>query len=550
MAASLRHLRKKILFWLGALLFFAFLSSCVGTSGPPSPGPAHPVAAPKQPDPQPQTSSVHVTLIQLNDIYEITPVSGGRWGGPARVATVRKQLEAENPNTFTLLAGDLFSPSALGTARVNGERLAGRQMVAVLNVMGLDYATFGNHEFDLNEEQFLHRMEESEFEWVATNVTDARGGLFPKTEKHKVLTVRNAHGDPFRIGMIGLCFDGINPDYVEFLDPIETAREAVALLEGRVDAIVALTHLPVGQDISLAQAVPELDLILGGHEHENMRLFRGSDLTPILKADANVRTLYVHDLRFDPGSGSLEIDSRLVPITDAIPDDPATLDVAEKWVELGFAGFRESGFDPWEVVADVPSPLDGLEVSVRNQSTGLTRLIADAMFAEVDGADGALLNSGSVRIDDVITPGPLSQYDVIRILPFGGPVVAVEMKGDLLLRVLDQGERNKGGGGFLQRANLEKDGDGSWRVGREPVARDRNYRIAVADYLISGSEQGFEFLNPDHPGLTVLFEARDVRLALIGELERVFGSSQVQPRGRVLGPPPGPVPGAAPPAGT
>ena len=253
MAASLRHLRKKILFWLGALLFFAFLSSCVGTSGPPSPGPAHPVAAPKQPDPQPQTSSVHVTLIQLNDIYEITPVSGGRWGGPARVATVRKQLEAENPNTFTLLAGDLFSPSALGTARVNGERLAGRQMVAVLNVMGLDYATFGNHEFDLNEEQFLHRMEESEFEWVATNVTDARGGLFPKTEKHKVLTVRNAHGDPFRIGMIGLCFDGINPDYVEFLDPIETAREAVALLEGGVDTVARKVLEEAGEVVLAAK---------------------------------------------------------------------------------------------------------------------------------------------------------------------------------------------------------------------------------------------------------------------------------------------------------
>ena len=90
-----------------------------------------------------------------------------------------------------------------------------------------------------------------------------------------------------------------------------------------------------------------------------MRLFRGPDLTPILKADANVRTLYIHDLLFDPESGALEIDSRLLPITDEIPDDPATLAVAERWVELGFAGFRESGFDPWEVVAEVPTPLDG-----------------------------------------------------------------------------------------------------------------------------------------------------------------------------------------------
>lgn len=532
MAGSLWHFRKRASNALFVLLFGASLTTCAGTQAPRSPGAERESARAGQPATEGTTragavreaSQLHVTLIQLNDIYEITPVSGGRWGGPARVATVRKRLQEENPNTFTILAGDLFSPSALGTARVDGERLAGRQMVAVLNVMGLDYATFGNHEFDLSEEQFLSRMEESEFEWVATNVTDARGELFPKTEKHKILTIRNSEGATIRIGMIGLCFDGINPDYVNFLDPVETAREEVSNLQGRVDAIVAITHLPVGQDIVLAQAVPEIDLILGGHEHENMRLFRGQDLTPILKADANVRTLYVHDLSFDTGSGSLEIDSRLVPITDAIPDDPATLEVVDRWVELGFAGFRASGFDPWEVVAEVASPLDGLEVSVRNRPTGLTQLIADAMRAEVDGAEGALLNSGSIRIDDVVTPGPISQYDVIRILPFGGPVVAVEMKGDLLLQVLDQGERNKGEGGYLQRSNIVQTEEGEWRVGGQPVARDRVYQLAVADYLISGNEQGFDFLTPDHPGLTVLYEASDVRLALIEEMKRKYGS--------------------------
>ena len=62
-----------------------------------------------------------ITLLQMNDVYEITPVNNGKLGGLARVATLRKQLLKENPNTYTLLAGDLFSPSALGTAKVNGE---------------------------------------------------------------------------------------------------------------------------------------------------------------------------------------------------------------------------------------------------------------------------------------------------------------------------------------------------------------------------------------------------------------------------------------------
>ena len=523
-----RRIRRAATFQTTPLFLAVLLWGCASTAIPDNWAPTPPT--PEEvvsPEPRATPQPIHVTLIQFNDIYEITPVSGGRWGGPARVATVRKRLLRENPNTFTVLAGDLFSPSALGTARVNGERLAGRQMVSVLNSVGVDYVTFGNHEFDLSEEQFLSRLEESDSRWVSTNVTDDEGNLFPGVEEHEILTVRDAAGRTLRIGFIGLCFDGINPEYVSFLDPIETAREEVEVLRDSVDVFVAITHLPVGQDISLAQAVPELDLILGGHEHENMRLFRGPDLTPILKADANVRTLYIHEILFDPDNGTVEIDSRLLPITDAIPDDPATQAIVDEWVEVGFAGFRESGFDPWEVVAEVSTPMDGLEVSVRNHPTLLTELIAAAMLAEVAGADGALLNSGSIRVDDVITPGPISQYDVIRILPFGGPVLAVEMQGELLARVLDQGERNKGGGGYLQMANIEKDGTGAWLVAEEALDPTHTYKLAVADYLVSGNEQGFGFLNPENPLLRILGEGRDVRLALIEELKRRFGSGEL-----------------------
>ncbi len=511
----------------GAFLLFALVAACAPAAVRTGPVPGEPGSEKPgrvQPEPADADPRLVVTLIQLNDIYEITPVGGGEWGGPARVATVRKQLLEENPNTFTILAGDLFSPSALGTARVDGERLAGRQMVAVLNAMGLDYATFGNHEFDLSEEQFLSRLDESGFAWVSTNVTDSAGRSFPGVAKHEVLAVQDALGRSVRIGLIGLCFDGINPEYVDFLDPIATARREVEALRDSVDVFVAITHLPVDQDISLAQEVPELDLILGGHEHENIRIFRGSDLTPILKADANVRTLYIHDLRFDPSSGALEIDSRLLPITDSIPDDPATQAVVDTWVELGFAGFRESGFDPWEVVARAPVPLDGLEASVRYHPTALTDLIANAMLEDITIAEGAIFNAGSIRVDDVLTPGPITQYDVIRILPFGGPILAVEMRGDLLEQVLDQGERNRGEGGYLLRANIQRDQSGKWLVGDAPIDPERTYTLAVSDYLVSGNEQGFGFLSAENPLLQITGEGRDVRLALIEELKRRYGS--------------------------
>src|SRR6478752_6355865 len=128
-----------------------------------------------------QPGGATVTILHFNDVYEIAPVEAGRAGGLARVSNFRARLKAQVPNLITTLGGDYVSPSALGTARVNGERLNGKQMVAVLNAVGLDWATLGNHEFDIPEAAFHARIAESKFRIVASNVTDASGAPFPGT---------------------------------------------------------------------------------------------------------------------------------------------------------------------------------------------------------------------------------------------------------------------------------------------------------------------------------------------------------------------------------
>ncbi len=61
-------------------------------------------------------SVVKVTLLHLNDVYEIDPVSGGIQGGLAHVATLKKQLLKANPNTYAIHAGDFFSPPGIGNS--------------------------------------------------------------------------------------------------------------------------------------------------------------------------------------------------------------------------------------------------------------------------------------------------------------------------------------------------------------------------------------------------------------------------------------------------
>ena len=111
-------------------------------------------------------------LLQLNDVYEIAPLEGGNAGGLARVASVRKELLRENPNVVTIIAGDFLSPSLTANLSLeNGEKIAGLQMIETLNTMGLDYATFGNHEFDLRDSALLSkRINQCNFRFVTANV--------------------------------------------------------------------------------------------------------------------------------------------------------------------------------------------------------------------------------------------------------------------------------------------------------------------------------------------------------------------------------------------
>lgn len=470
--------------------------------------------------PQAAQRPATVVFAHINDVYEIEAIEGGAYGGMARVATVVDRLRASGTPVLATLGGDFLSPSALGTARVNGEAVAGQQMVDVLNTLGLDWATLGNHEIDLSESAFRARIASARFKVVISNVTDATGTLFPNTVDTAIATVQSG-GRTIRIGFLGLLLDFNKKPWIRYAPVIPTARARVDQMKGKVDAIVALTHLSLADDQALVEAVPEIDLVLGGHEHENWFLHRGRGFAPIVKADANGRSVAVVTMRV-PATGRPETDVRFELVDARVPMQPRTQAVVQSWMDKCFDAFRKDGFSPESVVTTVPIALDGREVVVRRQPGDLTMLITEAMRREA-GADAAVLNGGSIRIDDVIKPGPVRQYDVIRILPFGGKVVSARVDGALLARVLDAGQQNLGVGGFLHTAGMTKQGDG-WAVNGRPIEPAASYTVAFPEFLLTGGEGRLDFLTRNNPQVHDVRELRDVRTVVIEELRRRFGA--------------------------
>ena len=452
---------------------------------------------------------IKVNLLQLNDVYEIAALENGTVGGMSRVATIRKKLLKENPNTYTILSGDFLFPSAVGTMVYEGKPIKGRQMTETMNIAGIDLVTFGNHEFDLKETELIDRINQSEFDWIGTNVwhnTSAGKIGFTKQEKFnlntipqtRILVFKDGDNTEVRIGVFSMTVNSTLMPYVAYDDYISSAKDAIAHLQNQCDFIIAVTHLSMDDDILLAKAFPEVKLLIGGHEHVHSYTTIGN--TIIAKADANARTVYVHELLYDKKNKILKIKSDLVSLNNTIVEDDQTLQVVNKWIAIADKSLRDQGFNPGEVLANVSEAYDGRESEIRFRSTNLTRLIAKAISAAAPGTDGSIYNSGGIRLDDELV-GTITQYDVVRTLPYGGKIMIAEMKGSLIKKAIETSYEHKGNGCFLQIDKIEKNAKGKWLINKKELKDDKIYKIAINDYLVSGLQQYLEFLNDKNPDI-------------------------------------------------
>jgi 2',3'-cyclic-nucleotide 2'-phosphodiesterase (5'-nucleotidase family)/inosine-uridine nucleoside N-ribohydrolase len=472
--------------------------------------------------------SAQLTILHLADVYSISPVDGGKAGGLARVATIKKQLATEKRNVIVTLAGDFLSPSvASGIFR-------GIQMVESLNVMELDIATLGNHEFDFGSEVLRQRMDQADWDWVVTNVLDAAtgqpmGGAAPYLVRE--------YGD-LKVGFLGLCLAGaeINPrntEGLDFLDPFEAAGGVLEELEREeVDLVIALTHLDYADDVRLAQRFPRIDLVLGGHEHFPITSQVGGTL--ITKPGSDARFISRIDVSRPHSEAAIEKHFELVAVSEDIEDDPATATVVADW---------EAQIDEQldVIVGSTSQPLDAVAESVRSGESNLGNLMADAM-RRATGAEIAIINGGSIRSNRIYPAGELSRRDILAIHPFGGVVCEVEVPGSVVLRALEHGVSRLGEsvGRFPQvsglRFSVDPDKPAGNRVqdvfvGEEALDAERLYRVAVGDYMLDGGDGYSMFADA-----RVLVDGEEGPLLVSALAETVETQGQVGPEieGRIV----------------
>jgi 5'-nucleotidase len=436
--------------------------------------------------------NLRVTILHVNDVYQFAPVEGGKRGGLARLLTLKKQAVAENPNTIFTFGGDTVSPS------VETRTYKGAQMIDAWNAVGIDYAVFGNHEFDIKTSELLDRIKESKFTWLGANVIDVRSGkIFAGTPPFVVREIAGV-----KIGFIGLLLPETKQtssmdDTLTVTDYCAVAKKLVKQMrkKAKVNAVIGITHLSMAQDKQLAGCA-QFDLILGGHEHSLLQSSAGG--TPIFKMTADAREMGKFSLNFNAATKRLEsFDWEIVPVTDEIADAPEFAPVFDK-----YKGLLET------LAARVGATsvrLDALSVSSRTQETNIGNFIADAYRDSVK-ADIGFVNGGSIRADLVYEPGVLTKRDVLSILPFNNPIVKVEIPGRVLRQILEHGvARSAPGedsepGRFPQVSGLRFEYDTRKPAGSRvvsvtvaglPLDDAKTYTVATSDFLVSRGGDGY-----------------------------------------------------------
>jgi len=397
------------------------------------------------------TNDMHSNFIGMGPSSDYTPLTVNddkTTGGYARIATVistRKQAN-ENLGPVLILDGGDFS---MGTAFAAASREIGSEL-QVMARMGYEATTFGNHEFDLGPDGLAKAIgvaaKAGRIPVVLSANTDftandpALDGLRQLSKAGTVRRYVVIERGGMRFGLFGVLgkeaqFYTGGAGAVKFLDAVESAKDVVKTLREaeKVDVVIALSHGGVlkgkdgrysaGDDVALAEAVPGIDVVIGGHSHTELKeaiIVNGR--TPVVQTGKEGKN--VGELVISIDGAKLTVDSyRLHPIDDSIAGDRAVNDQIDKFKKgVTQAVFAARGYSVDQPLAITPQDLPNTFTDIA-AGTILANLATDA-FRKATQADIGFTVNGLMRAPLMRgKTGVLTVYDVFAVAPLGGGIV-------------------------------------------------------------------------------------------------------------------------------
>lgn len=470
---------------------------------------------------------VTITIVHTNDTHARVE-SGNGIIGFAKISTKVNELREANPNLLLIDAGDVFHGQTIATL-VRGESIA-----KILNVMKYDVMVPGNHDFNYGQERLLELKDMLDFPMLAANISKEDDSQLLDGYMIKEI-------DGVKVGVFGLSTPETayktHPKNVEgltFDNPIEKAKEMVALLKDQVDVIILVGH--IGEDEGseftskkIIAEVPGIDVFVDGHSHTLKPEGEMVEETLLVQAGAYDEAFGIVNLTLVGGKVTAKT-AELFTVEDAVDvvEDPTVI--------AAIADIKAANDLITNVLVGTTSVmLEGTREVVRAGESNLGNLITNAMLYE-SGAQIALTNGGGIRAS--IEAGEITVGDVITVLPFGNYIVTLDVLGSDLILALENGltDYPAAKGAFPHVAGIKFTFDPSKpamsRVtsvifeGKE-IDPNAYYSVATNDFMAAGGDQ---YTSLGISAQTGQYAALDE--ALIAYLETVDAST-VAVEGRV-----------------
>ncbi len=371
----------------------------------------------------------HLTLLHSNDLHGdflAENLDAKLLGGVSLLSGYINKVRNEEPNTLYAIAGDMFRGSVIDS------EYKGLSTIEIMNLIGPDVVTLGNHEIDYGLSHLLFLEKCARFPIINANlyITASKTRLFQPQKT-------------FNIGGMRVMFIGIITEEImsyskqdgvlgSFVD-LEEAADAVGKIINSyktmdIDLTVLLTHIGYEQDKKLAamlNPVWGVDMIIGGHSHTFMD--KPEKVNGILIAQAGTGTDQIgrFDLDINTDTNSIEAYTwQCVPVDSShCPEDKEIVEIIEKYSTVVD---RKFGRLVTRFARKLTHP-------VRYMETDLGNLFAD-ILAESLQVDIMLLGSGSIRADEL---GPIVTFgDLTKAYPYDDWIYSVYPTGAQLKRMV------------------------------------------------------------------------------------------------------------------
>ncbi len=392
-----------------------------------------------------------LTILHTNDFHaRFEPISkydsgcsaedndaGECFGGSARLVTAVADARARSNNSILVDGGDQFQGTLFYTY------YKGKLAAEMMNKLGYDGMTVGNHEFDDGPEVLAGFMDAVNFPVLMSNA-DVSGepALAGKLMKS---TVIERGGE--KIGMIGLTPQD-TPDLaspgpnITFTDPSDAVQGEVDKLTAEgVNKIIVLSHSGFEVDKVVAANTTGVDVIVGGHSNTLLSNTqeRAVDVYPVMVGDTAIVQAYAYgkflgelNVTFDDAGNITEAAGEPLIIDGNVGEDETTkARIAEMAAPLD--EIRN------EVVAQAGGAIEGDRAVCRVEECAMGNLVADAMLARVkdQGIQIAIANSGGIRAS--IDAGEVTKGEVLTVLPFQNTLSTFQVSGQTIIDALENG---------------------------------------------------------------------------------------------------------------